>query len=136
MQKKNNKQKEKITKEKNTKEKTQKDKSAKDTAAKAQQKNRRFQSGKKQQRGYSKSRNGSAKKYRKAQETPVKIAFLGGLNEVGKNMTLIQYGNDIIVIDCGVSFPGDELHGIDLVIPDISLTRSAFFAVFNFIAST
>ncbi len=120
MQKKNNKQKEKNIKEKNTKEKIQKDKSAKDGAAKAQQKNRRFQSGKKQQRGYSKSRNGSAKKYRKAQETPVKIAFLGGLNEVGKNMTLYEYENDMFLVDCGLAFPDPEMLGVDLVIPDFT----------------
>ncbi len=51
---------------------------------------------------------------------PVKLIPLGGLNEIGKNITVLEYKNDIIIIDCGLSFPDDEMFGIDIVIPDFS----------------
>ena len=50
----------------------------------------------------------------------LKIIPLGGLNEIGKNMTVFEYGNDIVLIDCGVAFPDDEMLGVDLVIPDMT----------------
>jgi len=50
----------------------------------------------------------------------LKIIPLGGLQEVGKNITVLEYENDIIVLDCGLAFPDDDMLGIDLVIPDIS----------------
>lgn len=57
-------------------------------------------------------------KNEKAKTEKLKIIPLGGLNEIGKNMTVIEYGNDIIVVDCGVAFPDEEMLGVDLVIPD------------------
>lgn len=50
----------------------------------------------------------------------LKIIPLGGLNEIGKNMTVFEYGDDIFLVDCGLTFPDDELLGVDLVIPDMS----------------
>ena len=50
----------------------------------------------------------------------MKIIPLGGLDEIGKNMTVYEYGGEIIVVDCGMGFPGDDMYGVDLVIPDVS----------------
>ena len=50
----------------------------------------------------------------------MKIIPLGGLNEIGKNMTAYEYGGEIIVVDCGMAFPGDDMYGIDCVIPDVT----------------
>lgn len=65
----------------------------------------------------------SAKPSRTGQTMPkgkLKIIPLGGLNEIGKNMTVIQYEDDIVVVDCGLGFPEDDMPGIDLVIPDVT----------------
>ena len=50
----------------------------------------------------------------------LKIIPLGGLDEIGKNITVLEYGKDMIVIDCGVGFPDEDLYGVDLVIPDFT----------------
>ena len=50
----------------------------------------------------------------------LKVISLGGLQEIGKNITVFEYDNDIIIVDCGLAFPEDDMLGIDLVIPDIS----------------
>lgn len=59
----------------------------------------------------------------KQNKNKLKIMFFGGVGEVGKNMTALCYGNDILVIDCGVAFPSDDMLGIDLVIPDMTYLK-------------
>lgn len=56
----------------------------------------------------------------KNEKAKIKIIPLGGVNEIGKNLTAIEYKNDIVVIDCGLKFPDEDMFGIDLVIPDIT----------------
>ncbi|MDD4699743.1 MAG: ribonuclease J [Oscillospiraceae bacterium] len=55
-----------------------------------------------------------------AQVKPLRIIPLGGLNEIGKNITLYEYGGDMFLVDCGMSFPDEEMPGIDIVLPDFS----------------
>ena len=56
----------------------------------------------------------------KKQNSKVRVMMLGGLNEIGKNIAVIEYENDIIVIDCGLAFPDEDMLGVDLVIPDFT----------------
>ena len=65
----------------------------------------------------------SAKKGRKPKETkrtPVRIIPLGGLNEIGKNMTVFECSNDMFILDCGLAFPDADMPGVDIVIPDFT----------------
>jgi ribonuclease J len=55
-----------------------------------------------------------------AKKTKLRVFGLGGLGEIGKNLSVLEYGNDLIIIDCGVAFPQDEMLGVDLVIPDFT----------------
>lgn len=57
---------------------------------------------------------------KKTSKGNLKLSFLGGVGEIGKNMLVLEYGNDMIVIDSGLSFPDDDLPGVDVVIPDIT----------------
>lgn len=65
-----------------------------------------------------KPRQRTARQREQRRSTPLKIIPLGGLNEIGKNMTVIECANDIFVIDCGLAFPDSDMLGVDLVLPD------------------
>ena len=72
-----------------------------------------------------KSASTSKKQYKKKQppkvaKPPIKIAFLGGLNEIGKNLTVFECNDDIVILDCGMAFPDGDMLGVDLVIPDFT----------------
>ena len=61
-----------------------------------------------------------AKKEAVKNTLPLRIIPLGGLHEIGKNITLYEYGNDMLLVDCGMSFPDEDLPGVDIVLPDFS----------------
>ena len=58
-------------------------------------------------------------KVRKRPEN-MKVIPIGGLDEIGKNMTVLEYQNQMLIVDCGMTFPEDEMFGVDVVIPDLS----------------
>lgn len=60
------------------------------------------------------------KQHKEVRRTPVKIIPLGGLNEIGKNMTVFECSNDIFILDCGLAFPDADMPGVDIVIPDFT----------------
>ena len=70
--------------------------------------------------------NGKRGSRKKKQTDSVKLCFLGGINEIGKNLTLLEYNDDMIVVDCGMSFPDADMPGVDYVLPDFTfLERNA-----------
>ena len=66
------------------------------------------------------TRNQRSRGRTSAPSETVKVIPLGGLDEIGKNMTVLEYRGEMIIIDCGMTFPSDEMYGIDIVIPDMS----------------
>ena len=85
---------------------------------KSQRKNEKTSKPETKKRQYSKS--GKNSKDKKKASVPVRVIPLGGLEEIGKNITLYECGDDMILVDCGMAFPDDDLPGIDLVIPDFT----------------
>ncbi|MDE7296961.1 MAG: ribonuclease J [Clostridia bacterium] len=66
------------------------------------------------------SENAAQRAPKGKRKKPLKVLFFGGVGEIGKNMTALEYGNDIIIIDAGIIFPTEDMPGIDLVFPDIT----------------
>ncbi|MCI8388835.1 MAG: ribonuclease J [Clostridiales bacterium] len=69
----------------------------------------------------------------KSKNSKLKVISLGGLGEIGKNMTVLEYENDMIVIDCGLGFPDDDMLGVDLVIPDVTYLEKNIDKVRGFV---
>ena len=67
-----------------------------------------------------KNGNGGRRKTPPKDISPIRIIPLGGLGEIGKNITLYEFSGDMIIVDCGMSFPDEEMPGIDAVIPDFT----------------
>lgn len=81
------------------------------------------QSNKKEEGGKKTTKQTRSRRRKPANATPkspVKIIPLGGLNEIGKNITAYEYENDIFLVDCGMAFPDEDMYGVDLVLPDFS----------------
>ncbi len=76
------------------------------------------------------------KKEKKENSGKLKIIPLGGLEQIGMNITAFEYEDSIIVVDCGLSFPEDDMYGIDLVIPDITYLKDNIDKVKDFLSHT
>ncbi len=90
---------------------SKKDQLPKNTSSVSKQKNNKAKKQPTKQKGREK---------KKIKQPKLKIYALGGLNEIGKNMTVLECDNDIIIVDCGIGFPNDDMLGVDLVIPDFT----------------
>ena len=73
------------------------------------------------------------KKKENSNASGLKIIPLGGLEQIGMNITAFQYEDSIIVVDCGLSFPADDMLGIDLVIPDVTYLKDIIDKVKGFV---
>ena len=71
----------------------------------------------------SKSSRGRKPKAQQDDGKKLRVISLGGLQEIGKNLTVIEYENDIMIIDCGMTFPNGDMLGVDMVIPDITYLK-------------
>lgn len=107
--------------------KTQKNKTVKSENTKSKKTNEKIaqnaEKKKTTQKRTSRKRTGASntrKQSRKKNVKSVKIGFLGGLNEIGKNITVYEFENDIVIVDCGLAFPEADMLGVDLVIPDFT----------------
>ena len=111
-----------MTQQKNTKEKEPKKPRAAHKPAAPKAENAGTQQPAQRRRPfYSRGRKPAAKNHNKQEEAvPVHIIPLGGLGEVGKNITLYECQGDMLIVDCGLVFPDSDMFGIDLVIPDIT----------------
>ena len=102
--------------------KSKKNKSMTAAAAASHQAAKQAESAPKTSRKTTKNTRGkqAREKIEKIPALPIRYTVLGGLNEIGKNMAVLEYGDDAIIIDCGMSFPDEDLLGVDVVLPDFS----------------
>lgn len=76
------------------------------------------------------------KKQEKQNNSKLKIIPLGGLEQIGMNITAFEYEDSIIVVDCGLAFPEDDMYGVDLVIPDVTYLKENIDRVKGFLLRT
>ena len=76
------------------------------------------------------------KKQEKQNNSKLKIIPLGGLEQIGMNITAFEYEDSIIVVDCGLAFPEDDMYGVDLVIPDVTYLRKILIVSKDFLLRT
>ena len=101
---------------------------AEEPAQNSGKKNNNYNNYRNDRRKNNRHRNGknysSHKKQVPEVKPSVKVYFLGGLNEIGKNFTLFECGDDMVIVDCGLAFPNEEMLGVDLVIPDFTFIEN------------